>query len=90
MQSKIPLMILVTTLICGYLANNLGRTMAMKVQARSGARHLFTMLNPKLALSYRELFGSDRTYWQFVALNVAYVVTFLAWALIAFTFWARQ
>lgn len=88
MGQKTALIIMTASLVCGWISNHLGRGMAMQVLARSNRRHVFTVLNFRLAQHYRELFGSNRTYWQFVVFNLVYVLGFVGLGIYALFYWA--
>ncbi len=88
-MDNISLGAIIAVIVCGLAANHLSGGMAANVRARSGRKHIPVMLNFKLAKSYRELFGSNGTYWQYVILNLLYLLALAIFAVVALVSWLR-
>jgi hypothetical protein len=81
--------LIIAVIVCGLAANHLSGGMAARVRAQSGRKHVPVLLNFKLAQSYRELFGSNGTYWQFVIVNLVYLLGLLIVGILALISWLR-
>lgn len=81
--------VMIAVIVCGLAANHLSGGMAARVRLQSGRKHVPVMLNFKLAQSYRELFGSNGTYWQFMIVNVTYAVGLVAFGILSLVIWLR-
>ncbi len=88
-MDKAALVGIIVVVVCAFFSNRLSSSMAAQVLAHSGRKHFPTAFNFKLARSYRESFGTDGTYWQFVVLNVVYGTGLLIFGVSSLIYWLR-
>jgi len=81
---------MIAVIVCGLAANHLSGGMAAQVRQQSGRKHVPVMLNFRLAQSYRALFGSNSTYWQFTILNLLYIAGLLIFGITALMTYMRK
>jgi len=89
-MDNISLGAMIAVITCGLAATHLSGGMAAQVRLRTGRKHVPVMLNFNLAQSYRELFGSTGTYWQFMILNVLYILALLIFGVTALVQWMHK
>jgi len=80
---------MIVVVLCAFFSNRVCSSMAAQVREENGRRHFPTAFNFRLARSYRELFGTDGTYWQFVVLNVIYAIGLLLFGVSALIYTLR-
>ena len=88
-MDKAALVGMIAVVVCAFFSNRLCMSMAAQVLAQNGRKHFPMAFNFKLARSYRELFGTDGTYWQFVVLNVVYGIGLLVFGVSSLIYWLR-
>ena len=86
-MDNVALGAMIAVIVCGMFANHFSGGMASAVRQRSGRKHIPVALNLRLARSYRELFGSDGKYWQFMVLNGIYTLGLLVFAVSSLIHW---
>jgi hypothetical protein len=88
-MDNVALGAIIAVIVSGMFANYISSGMASQVRQRNGRKHIPVALNFRLARSYRELFGSDGKYWQFMVLNGLYSLGLLVFAVSSLIHWLR-